>query len=160
MSLKSSPKNTREMRRAARGEQRRNRTIVLAIIGLGIVAIVAFFAINANRTKDATTLQIEDMVVGSGPAAKNGDTLVVHYTGWLTDGTKFDSSLDRGSPISFTLGQGGVIQGWDEGMLGMQVGGKRKLTIPPHLGYGVEGYPGVIPGNATLLFEVELLEIQ
>jgi FKBP-type peptidyl-prolyl cis-trans isomerase FkpA len=105
-------------------------------------------------------LQYEDLVLGSGQEAKAGDTVVVNYTGWLTDGTKFDSSLDRNQPFSFTLGQGDVIQGWDEGVAGMQVGGKRRLTIPPELGYGSRGAGGVIPPDATLVFEVELLEIK
>ena len=82
-----------------------------------------------------------------------------HYTGWLLDGTKFDSSLDRGKPLSFVLGKGQVIQGWDKGVQGMKVGGKRKLTVPPELGYGTRGFPGAIPPNATLVFEVELLGV-
>jgi FKBP-type peptidyl-prolyl cis-trans isomerase len=100
-----------------------------------------------------------DEVVGEGPAAKAGDKVTVDYTGWLTDGTKFDSSKDRKQPYPFTLGAGQVISGWDMGVAGMKVGGKRKLTIPPDLGYGAEGAGGVIPPNATLVFEVELLKI-
>ena len=103
------------------------------------------------------TLKIEDLLVGDGEAAKAGQQVSVHYTGWLLDGTKFDSSLDRGRPFSFPLGQGRVIKGWDQGCEGMKIGGKRKLTIPPHLGYGARGAGGVIPPNATLVFEVELL---
>ncbi len=102
-------------------------------------------------------LVFEDLVVGNGKMAETGMTVNVHYTGWLTDGTKFDSSLDRNQPFQFTLGQGQVIRGWDEGVKGMRVGGKRKLTIPPDLGYGARGAGGVIPPNATLIFEVELL---
>jgi FKBP-type peptidyl-prolyl cis-trans isomerase FkpA len=105
-------------------------------------------------------LQYEDVQEGSGAAAKSGDTVEVHYTGWLTDGQKFDSSLDRGRPFSFRLGQGQVIKGWDEGVAGMKPGGKRKLTIPSALGYGTRGAGGVIPPNADLVFEVELLKVK
>ena len=105
------------------------------------------------------SLLIEDEVVGTGPAAKSGDSVTVNYTGWLTDGTKFDSSLDRNEPFTFTLGAQEVIAGWDQGVAGMKVGGKRKLTIPPDLGYGARGAGGLIPPNATLVFEVELLTI-
>jgi FKBP-type peptidyl-prolyl cis-trans isomerase FkpA len=101
----------------------------------------------------------DELVAGSGAAARAGSDVLVHYTGWLTDGTKFDSSVDRGEPFGFPLGQGQVIAGWDEGVEGMRVGGKRKLTIPPSLGYGAYGAGGVIPPNATLVFEVELLAI-
>src|ERR671929_1548952 len=104
-------------------------------------------------------LQIEKLVEGQGPASKAGDTVDVHYTGWLTDGTKFDSSLDRGRPFSFPLGAGRVIKGWDEGVAGMKVGGKRVLIIPPELAYGARGAGGVIPPNATLKFEVQLLDV-
>ena len=102
-------------------------------------------------------LQIEDIQVGDGDIAAVGQQVRVHYTGWLTNGTKFDSSVDRGQPFVFPLGAGRVIRGWDQGVAGMAVGGKRKLTIPPELGYGARGAGGVIPPNATLVFEVELL---
>ncbi len=105
--------------------------------------------------------KIEDVKTGTGAAAKAGDRVSVHYTGTLIDGTKFDSSHDRGQPFSFPLGAGRVIRGWDVGVEGMQIGGIRKLTIPPEEGYGARGTPGgPIPPNATLLFEVELLAIQ
>lgn len=104
-------------------------------------------------------LIIEDLQIGEGALAEAGEEITVHYTGWLTDGTKFDSSKDRYQPFSFVLGQGYVIKGWDQGVEGMKVGGKRKLTIPAELGYGARGAGGVIPPNATLVFEVELLQV-
>lgn len=107
----------------------------------------------------ASGLQYEDVRLGDGGTAQAGQTVSVHYTGWLTDGKKFDSSRDRGQPFSFDLGKRRVIAGWDEGVAGMQVGGVRKLTIPPQLGYGARGAGKVIPPNATLVFEVELLKI-
>ena len=105
-------------------------------------------------------LKYEDTKVGSGAEAKAGQTVAVHYTGWLTNGTKFDSSKDRGQPFTFPLGGGRVIKGWDEGVQGMKIGGVRKLTIPASLGYGAQGAGGVIPPNATLVFEVELLDVK
>jgi FKBP-type peptidyl-prolyl cis-trans isomerase FkpA len=104
-------------------------------------------------------LTIEELVLGSGAAAAAGQKVSVHYTGWLTNGTKFDSSKDRNDPFVIPLGAGSVIKGWDEGVQGMKIGGKRKLTIPPALGYGARGAGGVIPPNATLVFEVELLGV-
>ncbi len=104
-------------------------------------------------------LQIEDMKVGTGAEAKAGKSIKVHYVGTLTTGAKFDSSRDRNEGFGFTLGAGQVIKGWDEGVAGMKVGGLRKLTIPPEMGYGARGFPPVIPGNSTLIFEVELLEV-
>jgi FKBP-type peptidyl-prolyl cis-trans isomerase len=114
----------------------------------------------ADSTAAATELKIEDIKVGEGAVAEAGKQVVVHYTGTLTDGTKFDSSVDRNEPFTFSLGAGQVIKGWDEGVKGMKIGGKRKLTIPPSLGYGEAGAGGVIPPNATLIFEVELLDVK
>jgi len=109
---------------------------------------------------DVTELKTKDLVVGKGAAAKAGDTVTVNYTGWLTNGTKFDSSLDRNQPFTFPLGGGQVIEGWDKGVVGMKVGGKRELMIPATMGYGPQGTPdGTIPPNSTLKFEVELLKI-
>jgi len=110
------------------------------------------------ETTTSSGLKYEDLVAGTGAEAKAGQSVTVHYTGWLTDGKKFDSSKDRKDPFVFPLGAGRVIKGWDEGVQGMKVGGKRKLTIPPGLGYGPRGAGNVIPPNATLIFEVELLK--
>ena len=137
------------------------KTLIPIIVGLLIVGSIAITVTGCKKTNDTTSneLVIEDLVVGDGETATAGDTVSVHYTGTLTDGTKFDSSVDRGTPFQFTVGAGSVIQGWDEGVAGMNVGGTRELTIPPDMAYGAGGVPGVIPANATLIFEVELLEI-
>ena len=111
-----------------------------------------------SGTLSVATMQV--LKEGTGAVAEKGNTVSVHYTGWLTDGTKFDSSVDRGQPFTFTLGAGQVIEGWDTGVAGMKVGEKRKLTIPPEFGYGPDGSPPVIPPNATLIFEVELLDVK
>lgn len=112
----------------------------------------------AAMTMTESGLYIQDLQIGTGAEAQPGDTLTVHYTGWLHDGTQFDSSVDRGQPFEFILGVGQVIAGWDEGVEGMNVGGKRKLVIPPSLGYGASR-TGPIPGNSTLVFDVELLAV-
>ena len=113
-----------------------------------------------SSTTTPSGLQYKDLVAGTGEVARSGATAVVHYTGWLMDGTKFDSSLDRGETFEFVIGRGQVIRGWDEGVATMNVGGKRELIIPPDLGYGDRGAGSVIPPGATLRFEVELVELR
>ena len=113
-----------------------------------------------SSTTTSSGLIIDEILLGEGDEAQAGSMVRVHYTGWLTNGSKFDSSRDRDDPFAFPLGQRHVISGWDEGVQGMKVGGTRKLTIPPQLGYGARGAGGVIPPNATLVFEVELLDLQ
>jgi FKBP-type peptidyl-prolyl cis-trans isomerase FkpA len=140
------------------------------IVGAAVLAVLVAACAQSQAPSDgggggqevttSSGLQYTDTKVGTGAEAKAGQTAVVHYTGWLTNGTKFDSSKDRGQPFSFPLGGGRVIKGWDEGVQGMKVGGTRKLTIPADLGYGAQGAGGVIPPNATLVFEVDLLELR
>ncbi|OQY87961.1 MAG: peptidylprolyl isomerase [Anaerolineae bacterium UTCFX2] len=150
----------------------RNTRIAIGAVVVIILAAVAFFVYNSRPPAEsqptpggtmittASGLQYEDLVIGTGAQAQPGDTVSVQYTGWLQDGTKFDSSLNRNQPFTFTLDMGNVIRGWDEGVGGMKVGGKRRLVIPPDLAYGSRGAGGVIPPNATLIFEVELLEVR
>ena len=141
--------------------------LISLLIILGVVAMTNGYAApdNSSPTKvtgkpktTADGLQIWEITAGTGAAAISGKKVTVHYTGWLTDGKKFDSSVDRKEPFVFSLGAGQVIKGWDEGVAGMKVGGKRQLKIPPDLGYGARGAGGVIPPNATLIFDVELLD--
>ena len=142
------------------GDDRMKKLLMLALIGSLFVG-VAFVQENAVTTKSG--LKYVDLKLGTGDEAKKGMTVTVHYTGWLYSngrrGAKFDSSVDRGQPFGFKLGAGEVIRGWDEGVAGMKVGGKRELFIPPNLGYGSTGAGGVIPPNATLDFEVQLLKV-
>jgi len=134
--------------------------MVAMIFGLSLgVFLLPVLAEEEKPTVTSSGLQYLDLVKGSGREAHVGETAFVHYTGWLKDGTKFDSSVDRGKPFSFRLGAGRVIKGWDEGVVGMNIGSKRKLIIPPNLGYGARGRPG-IPPNATLIFDVELLDLR
>ena len=139
------------------------KILAAALIAFGILVsplIEGAIMSEANATTTASGLKYEDVNVGTGETATAGRTVSVHYTGWLTDGKKFDSSKDRGKPFEFPLGGGRVIKGWDEGVQGMKVGGVRKLTIPASLGYGSRGAGGVIPPDATLVFEVELLGVR
>lgn len=139
-------------------------TILLCLVLVGIIAAVyLIFFRNGGEPRTITTasgLQYQDLVVGKGEAAKAGDTPVVHYTAWLLDGTKINSSLDKGEPYEFHLGTGEVLPGFDEGVMGMRVGGKRKLIIPPDLAYGATGASQIIGPNETLIFEVELLSLK
>jgi FKBP-type peptidyl-prolyl cis-trans isomerase FkpA len=135
--------------------------ISAALVMMGsLTPMVSEGAAGPQQVTTPSGLKYEEVKEGTGEAATAGKTVSVHYTGWLTNGTKFDSSKDRGQPFDFPLGGGRVIKGWDEGVQGMKVGGVRKLTIPPELGYGARGAGGgLIPPNATLVFEVELLKI-
>lgn len=139
------------------------RTLWLPLLALAALALVFANGSAQEKGKIVKTesgLKYEELKEGTGATAKKGDKVDVHYTGWLTDGKKFDSSVDRGQPFSFTLGAGMVIKGWDEGVQGIKVGGKRKLYIPADLAYGKKGAGGVIPPDAELIFEVELLKIK
>jgi peptidylprolyl isomerase len=138
--------------------------VLLALVLFAAAATQASAQTQGKTMTTASGLQITDTKVGTGAQPQTGQTCVMHYTGWLynngTKGAKFDSSLDRGEPFEFAIGQGQVIKGWDEGVATMKVGGKRTLIIPPQLGYGARGAGGVIPPNATLIFDVELLGVK
>lgn len=159
---------TTDQRAALAHFPRRKFLLCVAALGAGSVAgapsLTAQTAPTMTTTTTASGLQFIDTVVGTGAAPKAGQTCVMHYTGWLYDngvkGKKFDSSVDRGDPFEFPLGQKRVIGGWDEGVASMKIGGKRTLIIPPALGYGARGAGGVIPPNATLMFDVELLGVK
>lgn len=172
----------REQRRAQRLAKRNRQRVIIGIIIALIVVVIGFFvyqdysskkqsypigtldetppAPSANAVTTASGLIYDDLQVGDGTAAQSGNTVSVNYTGWLADGTKFDSSLDRGQPFEFTLGAGEVIAGWDEGVAGMLENGTRLLIIPPELGYGASGSGSTIPPNATLTFEVQLVDVK
>ena len=143
---------------------RLSRRLTLAALAAGAVVPKAVFAEAAKVVTTPSGLQITDIKVGTGATPKQGQTCVMHYTGWLYEngakGKKFDSSVDRNEPFEFPIGQRRVIAGWDEGVASMKVGGKRTLIIPPALGYGARGAGGVIPPNATLIFDVELLAVK
>ena len=138
------------------------KTLLAALMILGMLSptLLQGATMSETTTTTASGLKYEDIKEGDGDVATTGKTVSVHYTGWLTSGKKFDSSKDRGQPFDFPLGGGRVIKGWDEGVQGMKVGGVRKLTIPASLGYGSRGAGGVIPPDATLVFEVELLKVR
>lgn len=170
-----STRSDRARRRSAR--LRRQRIILgfFILVALGAIGYFAFTAFSGGSGAAATAtpsvaqtgmvtlpdgLKYQDVVVGTGKVAASGDSIVVDYSGYLADGTEFDSSINRGQPFNFTLGQGQVIKGWDEGVVGMKVGGERKLIIPPALAYGAQGFPPTIPPNATLTFDVKLLAVK
>ncbi len=152
----------------------KNTIITIIIVLVVFVGAFMLLSVDTNQLNDINNseldvqeqelnmenLKIEDMQIGEGPEVQSGDTIVIHYTGTLEDGTKFDSSYDRNQPFETPIGVGMVIPGWDQGVLGMKVGGKRKLTIPPELAYGQQGAGNIIPPNSTLTFELELLEIK
>ncbi|MDD5569165.1 MAG: FKBP-type peptidyl-prolyl cis-trans isomerase [Candidatus Pacebacteria bacterium] len=157
-------------------DTRKILTVIAVTAVLIVLGLVVYFFVNPaanpqspeennnnnmeNQTQSGSQdLKIETLKEGAGEGAKSGDKVTVHYTGTLLDGTKFDSSLDRGAPFSFVLGSGMVIQGWEQGLVGMKAGEERKLTIPAALAYGERGVEGIIPGNATLIFTVDLLKI-
>lgn len=146
----------------------------LILLGLMVVVASAYFifssytvkstemkkqAPSTSQSNTSSELKVEDTKIGTGKEVKSGDTVIIHYNGTLTNGTKFDSSYDRGQPFETVIGVGKVIQGWDQGVVGMKVGGKRKLIIPPELGYGTQAV-GPIPANSTLIFEVELIDVK
>ncbi len=171
-------KNTQRSRLSAKAKQQQEQqgmkplmyvgVIIVVLVIAGIIALIVSKLQSGNSaggtSSDMITtadgLQYKDVVVGTGAEAKTGSHVTVNYIGTLTDGTKFDSSYDRNQPFPFTIGQGMVIKGWDEGIVGMKVGGKRHLVIPPALGYGAAGAPPTIQPNETLIFDVELLSVQ
>jgi hypothetical protein len=154
-----------ERAQARHAKQKRTRVIAIVIIAALVAGAAAYMfvpklpGLAGAEVTTPSGLKYTDLVVGTGPSPRAGQTAVVHYTGTLTDGTKFDSSRDKGQPYSFALGTGSVIKGWDEGVATMKVGGRRQLVVPPVLGYGARAN-GAIPANSTLVFDVELLEVK
>ena len=146
------------------GKNRNMRIIAIVVVVVLALSAVAYILAKRGSTgseiKTASGLKYVDLVEGTGATPQRGQTITVHYTGTLENGKKFESSVDRGTPADFRIGVGEVIKGWDEGLISMKVGGKRKLTIPSNLGYGPRGKPPDIPGNSTLLFDVELLGVK
>jgi len=146
------------------GKSLKKNTVFIAIFFLAVAGCKGKKEVIESQYQGVTdtsgVLKIEDVKAGVGRAAENGEIAIVHYTGTLESGEKFDSSFDRNQPFQFTIGAGQVIKGWDQGILGMKEGGIRKLIIPSHLGYGRQGYPKIIPPNATLHFEIQLLEVK
>jgi peptidylprolyl isomerase len=155
-----------ERAQARHAKQKRTRVIATVIIVALVAGAAAYLLVPklpgsaGAEVTTASGLKYTDLVVGTGPSPRTGQIAVVHYTGTLTNGTKFDSSLDRGQPYSFVMGTGPVIQGWHQGIASMKVGGKRRLVIPPVLGYGAAGKAPDIPPNATLIFDVELVDVK
>lgn len=147
------------------GRNRQARIIAIVVVLALAASAVAYLIVNrkgseASEVKTASGLRYTDLTVGTGATPQRGQTVTVHYTGTLENGKKFDSSVDRGTPADFRIGVGAVIKGWDEGLMTMKVGGKRRLVVPANLGYGPAGRPPDIPGNSTLIFEVELLNVK
>ena len=148
------------------GLSQRAKIIILLVLAALVVALALSLILQGRKTTSgneqttASGLKYSDEVVGSGASAQLGKSVTVHYTGTLANGTKFDSSLDRNQPLTFTIGAKNIISGWNEGIAGMKVGGKRKLIVPPNLGYGAAGNPPKIPPNATLFFDIELLDVK
>lgn len=163
----SNPSRSTQITEKSQRSQSKRPFIVLLVTGIIVITVAACMLLrrDGQEGKDemistASGLKYKDSVVGSGPSPQPGKMVKVHYTGKLENGTKFDSSVDRGQPFTFQIGRGQVIKGWDEGVMTMKVGGKRQLIIPPNLGYGAAGAPPAIPPNATLIFDVELLGIE
>lgn len=145
---------------------KKHQLIVISVVAVALVGYASYSFYTSSSEQYESAIIMDDnliayeVTIGAGEEAKKGNTVSVNYVGALAEGTVFDSSYDRGEPFSFTIGAGEVIKGWEKGLIGMKVGGKRRLAIPPQLAYGAQGVPGLIPPNALLLFEIELLAIE